>query len=269
MKYLKLYESDNYYEDVTSYWRTVDPSIDHLLLDDNEVNTIKNIVKSTSGRWSLSKTQKTLNFQSGKTAIESRIISNFTKIDDEYYIISLFDRNDGLTYYYKCDQLDGLKRCVEDKINWRARTSWRPRWLMQSEHNSIYQQEIQESQSWNQVGSDRTFDFDKAEKFTNSEWIEINNIFSSDYTSNTYQSPASGAYLQGIYKVFDIKINDNRNEIKFLYYSQSRYAGNDLRFVIYKLPDEWFFIVDRNRYKFYNCDQFDGLVDCLKKNFYV
>lgn len=260
MKYLKLYESDNYYEDVTSYWRTVDPTIEHFILSENEVDSIKNAVKSTSGCWSLSKTQRTLNFKSGKTAIESRIISNFTKIDDEYYIISLFDRNNGLTYYYKCDQLDGLKRGIEDKINWR---------LMQSEYNSIYQQEIQENQSWNEVDSARSFDLDKAEKFTNSEWIEINNIFSSDYTSNTYQSPAAGSYQQGIYKVFDIKINDNRNEIKFLYYSQSRYAGNDLRFVIYKLPDEWFFIVDRNRYKFYNCDQFDGLVDCLKKNFYV
>lgn len=218
MKYLKLYESDNYYEDVTSYWRTVEASIDHLPLDDNEVNTIRNIVKSTNGHWSLSKTQKTLTFQSGKTAIESRIISDFIKIDDEYYIISLFDRNNGLTYYYKCDQLDGLKRGIEDKINWR---------LMQSEYNSIYSRELQESQSWNQVGSDRSFDFDKAEKFTNSEWVEINNIFSSDYTSNTHQFPAAGAYLQGIYKVFDIKINDNRNEIKFLYYSQSRYAGSN------------------------------------------
>lgn len=256
MKYLKLYESDNYYEDVTSYWRTVNPSIEHFILSENEVNTIKNIVKSTNGHWSLSKTQKTLNFQSGKTAIESKIIADFTKIDDEYYIISLFDRNNdiyGHYFYYKCDQLDGLKRGIEDKINWR---------LMQSEYNSIYSRELQESQSWNEVGSGRSkFDFDKVEKFTNSEWIEINNIFSSDYISNTYQ--------QGIYKVFDIKINDNRNEIKFLYYSQSRYAGNNLRFVIYKFPDEWFFIVDPNRYKFYSCDQFDGLVDCLKKNFYV
>ncbi len=260
MKYLKLYESDEYYTEVTSYWKTVAPVINHYILNENEVNSIKSIIKSTNGQWTLSNTQKTLNFKLDETAIKSEIIIDFTKIEDEYYIISLFERNpdrligllpweQGLRYhYYKCDQLDGLRRCIEEKVNWKINQ-------IESLKN------LKESQFWSEV-LDGQYDFNKnCQKFTNSEWIEINNIFSLDYISNTYQSP--------IYKVFDIKINDNRNEIKFLYYSQSRYKGNDTKFVIYKLPDEWFFIVDQNRYKFYSCDQFDGLVDCLKKNFYV
>ncbi len=262
MKYLKLYESDNYYDDVTSYWKTVVPSIEHLVLSKKEVDFIKNIVKSTKGCWSLSMTGKTLNFQSDDTAIKSKVIADFTKIDDDYYIISLFLRDDllhqgmgeifGYRRYYKCDQLDGLENCINQEVNWRIKSS---------EYKSIYSQELTESQLWSEVGSGRSFNFDKAEKFTNSELYMINDIFSSNYISDTYQSP--------VYKVFDIKINDNRNEIKLLYYSQSRYAGNNARFVIYKFPDEWFFIVDINRYKFYSCDQFEGLVECLKNNFYV
>ena len=202
------------------------------------MDSIKSRVKSTNGLWTLSNKQKTLMFQSAKTAIESKILVDFTKIDDEYYIISLFDRNDGRRYYYKCDQLDGLERCIEEKINCRLNL-------------------LKENQSWSVVIGG--FDINKIEKFTKTEWNKINDMFSSTSTSSHLSSQ----------KVFSVEINNNWDQIKLCYYSQSRYGLGKDRFVIYKLQDEWFFVVDPNKRKFYKCDQIDGLIECLKNNFYL
>ena len=46
---------------------------------------------------------------------------------------------------------------------------------------------------------------------------------------------------------------------------EKRYGLGKDRFVIYKLQDEWFFVVDPNKRKFYKCDQLDGLIECLTK----
>jgi len=63
MRHLKIFESDKYYDEVNSYWKTVQPSIEYFIFNKNEVDSIKSTVKSTNGRWILSNARKTLWFR--------------------------------------------------------------------------------------------------------------------------------------------------------------------------------------------------------------
>lgn len=35
-------------------------------------------------------------------------------------------------------------------------------------------------------------------------------------------------------------------------------------FAIWKFTDEWYFVADSNMRHYYKCDQFDGLINCIK-----
>lgn len=118
-------------------------------------------------------------------------------------------------------------------------------------HLKLYESDFQDT-SWSKITSEENFNFNKIVKFENSEWIKINNIFSIEYLSDTYQS--------SIYKVFDVRIDDKKIEIQLFFYSRSRFS-------IYKFPDEWFFVADTKSSCFYKCDQLDGLINCLKSIF--
>ena len=53
---------------------------------------------------------------------QDRVASSFYKIDDEWFIVTLlsFSSMNPTNYYYKCDQMDGLKMCLKncfEKIN--------------------------------------------------------------------------------------------------------------------------------------------------------
>lgn len=43
----------------------------------------------------------------------------------------------------------------------------------------------------------------------------------------------------------------------------SRDSMDGQGFFIGKLPDEWYYVYNRYRYKFYKCDTFDGVIDCM------
>lgn len=128
-------------------------------------------------------------------------------------------------------------------------------------HLKLYESDFQDT-SWSKITTEEApgmvnyFNFNKIVKFENSEWIRINSIFSIEYLSDTYQP--------SIYKVFDVRIDDKKSEIKLFFYSQSKLRS---RFAIYKFPDEWFFVVDIKNSCFYKCDQLDGLINCLKSIF--
>jgi hypothetical protein len=67
------------------------------------------------------------------------------------------------------------------------------------------------------------------------------------------------------YKSIFIKYNDN--DIKF---SPQSTGGSKIR--VYEVPDEWFILEIDDRYNtsgyfhHYKCDQFEGLLECLKDN---
>lgn len=45
---------------------------------------------------------------------------------------------------------------------------------------------------------------------------------------------------------------------------ESNIYGDEI-FAIWKFSDEWYYVEDSNMRHYYKCDQFSGLIDCIKR----
>lgn len=67
--------------------------------------------------------------------------------------------------------------------------------------------------------------------------------------------------LRKIVPGFTLKMDSS-----YCYNSTIYIRQNDLTvYVINKTVDEWFYLLDREFYRYYKCDQMDGLMECLKE----
>ena len=113
MKNIKLYESfENYYEKIDAH-----EFINHYLGDENfnekEILVIDNILpkwnKDSRNQYPWCRT-----YHSGKFYIV------ITKHVDEWYLVRCYIDQNNIEEYYKCDQFEGLIKCLTDKLIYKV-----------------------------------------------------------------------------------------------------------------------------------------------------
>ena len=141
MKYIKLFESHNDYyikiglqefeQTIFDQWLDIKGSDDVLEFDGKEIEYLKRICKSHNGEFSTRHRQSLsyceLSFGQNdivqiKIIDESDTIDrdcpiNIYKIVDEWYVVEAMGGGPDNGIWYKCDQLDGVKKLIEKILN--------------------------------------------------------------------------------------------------------------------------------------------------------
>ena len=67
----------------------------------------------------------------------------------------------------------------------------------------------------------------------------------------------------------DLLTSDKSLINKFFVYKERRTFNSAINLNLTKSDDEWYYIISESTTKYYKCDQFDGLLECLKKEFNI
>ena len=118
MKYLKMFESSAFYTRVTSNdWAHLVNGTD-VLIDMNPYeydkleSSLYSICREKKYTYSLSKYYTSNNGIYIRANISNKLSMNIYKLEDEWYYVYLYYIHD----FYKCDQLEGLLKFLEDII---------------------------------------------------------------------------------------------------------------------------------------------------------
>ena len=118
MKHLKRFNENNnldYYQEVTSSeYHSIRGERERLLFTDDEKATIKKIAAQKGFDFSIK------SWLTGEAICvgQDGNIKGLYKYDDEWYIVVSYSETKLNNFrYYKCDQFDGLLKCLNDILN--------------------------------------------------------------------------------------------------------------------------------------------------------
>jgi len=228
MKYLKLFE------DINNDFTKTDPSTfwasikNAIPLNNEDISFLSK--KGFSGQQTMMSTNMI------KQDNDQYIIAVVKTDDDWYYVMKDYYSNNSQpipqTELYKCDQFIGLKNCLTD-INVMVKESY-----TMSEYGYELVNELP--------------NIDDMTEYTDSEITKL-----STFGVNTISS-----LVQHWSPLHPVK------KSKLRYYKDN----NTIMMLLCKTDDEWYYIESYMPFKaetrkFYKCDQWDGLLNCLKKEF--
>jgi len=268
MKFLKLYE-----ELGSEFYEKIHHTVLSNLLIKGGNNTIELDVSDINILDGLKLAYPSIGYDfeyntRGNTLMFARLISSsfsyfgssgtIYKIKDDWFLVEVrfntrydFKGNlecDGI-YYYKCDQIDGLVHLLEDisgcnKFKKVLESSEEV--LFTKISNAEWSEKFVLKFDWNY------------EDFTHSEVKSLTQYFLGD----VYDGYFNGWYILGPYG----NSLSNYPDYKGLYILNFTYPSKNAGFCIIKFSDEWFYLSDMQKsgnQKFYKCDTFDGLMQCL------
>ena len=263
MKYLKLYEElgSEFYEEIHN---TV---MVNLLIENEKDKTIELDVNDINILDGLKLAYPSIGYDFKYNNHWMLISSSFSyfgssgtiyKIKDDWFLVEVrfntrYDFKGNLQcdaiYYYKCDQIDGLVHLLEDisgcnKFKKVLESSEEV--LFTKISNAEWSEKFVLKFDWNY------------EDFTHSEVKSLTQYFLGD----VYDGYFNGWYILGPYG----NSLSNYPDYKGLYLLNFTYPSKNAGFCIIKFSDEWFYLSDMQKsgnHKFYKCDTFDGLMQCL------
>jgi len=150
---------------------------------------------------------------------------------DEWYYVSISGVSEEISFfsspdrYYKCDQLDGLINCL----------------------NYLNVTGLNESLDYEQY-------FDKP-IFSQLMECEDYDVWWSTYEMLSKECIAFTSSQKEELRKMEFFIPEITNKVSRQFFTDT--------VSIYKMPDEWYYV--GTDYKFYKCDQWDGLLACLEK----
>lgn len=175
------------------------------------------------------------------------------KLKDEWYLVeftwSILVSNSIETVsneYYKCDQLDGLINCLRDKSRKRKR-----RFIKKLEEYSW-----EENLGYQKITMDQF----------RTTWVQ----YQDDY-KYSINDPYTRREINMIESILEVRV-----DVYFESNLELIEENNEWDIIINKIRDEWY-LIKFTRYiyvddvksdsvsEYYKCDQFDGLVNCLKE----
>lgn len=244
MKYLKLFE-DYYYNADKFNPKQKLTSIDRSLLKDISQIGLNPFIDTYSADNDIMRIY---------IEIDDTII-NIYQYTDEWYEVEIDEAQPGgghETFYYWCDQKDGLIKFLEDYKGGKLNESKTFHQMSDDEVNHVYRDPDEGKGEYYNGPEDFTkseFEYLKS-KYNNVSYGRVKSMISINNSAKLHLSDKK----IGNFFVDIEKLKDEWYIVYYGYVTKGKvYNGSE---VVSELV--W-------KYKWYKCDQWDGLVDCLNK----
>lgn len=184
------------------------------------------------------------------------------ELPDEWYLVRDYSMNnlyDGS--YYMCDQFDGLISCLIDECGIRGEVTKQ----IESKKFKFFEGSGNGSKLYRRLSD---VDVDDV-IFDNPISVDKNYLRSigrTEFNDNEFQEIKKLVSNYDVYWIEDYRRYDGLPKSvimcveKLGYFAQPRHS-----FSIEKRIDEWYYLLDDDNGYYYKCDQFDGLVECIKE----
>jgi hypothetical protein len=284
MKYIELY--DSFYYDMCNpegdalRWVGI-PDANYLEFTTEESNKLLLNLKKIFNNWDITmfipdvfmpnntfsqpiKRENTLTingWRKGHRSIENHFSMTISKLDDEWYKLMIIGH--GSHRRFRCDQYDGLLKCLNDISKQLESGILIPDIVKLNEnkddsdkyYTKITEEDFDEAtgRNVNLQGPESDFNIDLLSDFTNYEVSEIRKKFVGLYVYNEYQHYEYESKKDKIIKSV-IRISDTYSK-----HFQMNMDWNGTIFYVVKLNDEWYYAMDFKMREYYKCDQWAGL----------
>ena len=223
-----------------------------LKITDKEIQTINDVLNLTlCKKYSVSDPFYGFRDSATSCIFNNNVIYLNVKYCDDYWFYLFIDPKFGDSKYYKCDQLDGLVKCIKEVCPDILEHIIDVRW---PELKSKNEEKIFENMEEYYKISDREYylldvNLDKRENISKSEINEISQkiqlAFNRNFSITTIKTRAN--YIDKISGIFC--------------------NSTDIVIKIIRTEDDWFYLdyqIGNNTFLPYKCDQLEGLIKCIE-----